>query len=331
MASAWYAHHVYEHWAFTRDDEWLRTRGLPMLAEICRFWEHQLVERDDGMIIALAGWSPEHGPREDGVAYDQQIVWDLFTNLLECSRALGVEDDLYYRVERLRDRMAPNQVGCWGQLQEWQDDRDDPTELHRHTSHLFAVYPGRQITTDTPELQAAALVSLKARCGEPPLVAGAPTVAPFRAEMVVGDSRRSWTWPWRAALFARLGDGYRAGEMVRGLLTYNMLPNLWTTHPPFQVDGNLGLVGAVAEMLLQSHDGRIRLLPALPPAWEAEGEAIGLRARGGYRISMQWRDGWVTWFEIVADRGHTEDVIVVVNGREQRIRPDKRRPWSRHL
>ena len=324
VASAWYAHHVYEHWAFTRDDEWLRTRGLPMLAEICRFWEHQLVERDDGMIVAPAGWSPEHGPREDGVAYDQQIVWDLFTNLLECSRALGVEDDLYYRVERLRDRLAPNQVGCWGQLQEWQDDRDDPTELHRHTSHLFAVYPGRQITTDTPELQAAALVSLKARCGEPPPVAGAPTVAPFRAEMVVGDSRRSWTWPWRAALFARLGDGYRAGEMVRGLLTYNMLPNLWTTHPPFQVDGNLGLVGAVAEMLLQSHDGRIRLLPALPPAWEAEGEAIGLRARGGYRVSMQWRDGQVIWFEIVADRGHAEDVIVVVNGREHRIRPDKR-------
>lgn len=142
--------------------------------------------------------------------------------------------------------------------------------------------------------------------------------------MVVGDSRRSWTWPWRAALFARLGDGYRAGEMVRGLLTYNMLPNLWTTHPPFQVDGNLGLVGAVAEMLLQSHDGRIRLLPALPPAWEAEGEAIGLRARGGYRVSMQWCDGQVIWFEIVADRGHAEDVIVVVNGREHRIRPDKR-------
>lgn len=96
-------------------------------------------------------------------------------------------------------------------------------------------------------------------------------------------------------------------------------------HPSaFQVDGNLGLVGAVAEMLLQSHDGRIRLLPALPPAWEAEGEAIGLRARGGYRVSMQWRDGQVIWFEIVADRGHAEDVIVVVNGREHRIRPDKR-------
>ncbi|WDZ82926.1 glycosyl hydrolase family 95 catalytic domain-containing protein [Micromonospora cathayae] len=316
VASAWYALHLYEHWAFTQDVGYLRDTALPMLREICEFWQDRLVENAAGQLVSPAGWSPEHGPREDGVHYDQQIVRDLFQNYLDCAGALDVDHGYRATVADLRARLAPDTIGRWGQLQEWQTDRDDPDDVHRHTSHLFAVFPGRQITPDaTPDLAAAALVSLQARCGER---AGTP----FDESTVSGDSRRSWTWPWRAALFARLGDAERARCMVRGLLRYNTLPNLLCDHPPMQLDGNLGVTGAIVEMLLQSHQGVIHLLPALPADW-ADGAFRGLRARGGYEVSCAWRAGRVTDFRVVADRArHREPVTVRIDGRETRVVPD---------
>jgi len=319
VASAWYAQHLYEHWAFGRDRAFLEATAYPVLREVCAFWEDRLVEGPDGALLAPDGWSPEHGPREDGVAHDQQIVWDLFQNYLDCADALGADPEHRAHVAHLQSRLAPNRVGRWGQLQEWQADRDDPDDLHRHTSHLFAVFPGRQITASTPGLRAAALVSLKARCGER---AGEP----FDEASVSGDSRRSWTWPWRAALFARLGDAERARHMLRGLLRFSTLPNLLATHPPMQLDGNLGITGAVAEMLLQSHDGVVHLLPALPAAWAPRGSFRGLRARGGYVVSCTWRDGAVTSYEVevvAADHGvdGTEPVRVRVGGEDRRVVP----------
>jgi alpha-L-fucosidase 2 len=315
VASAWYAQHLWEHFAFTQDRAYLRDTAYPLIKEIVTFWQARLVLRSDGLYVAPRGWSPEHGPREDGVMYDQQIVWDLFQNYLDAAAVLGADAAFASGVQAMQSKLAPNRIGRWGQLQEWQADRDDANTHHRHTSHLFAVYPGRQITlAKTPEFAAAALVSLKARCND--------KGGKFTADTVVGDSRRSWTWPWRAALFARLGDGDRAGEMVKGLLAFNTLENLFCDHPPFQMDGNFGITGAIAEMLLQSHEGRLVLLPALPEHWKSSGSFSGLRARGGYRVSCEWRDGAVTRYAVVADRApDRRPVTVRINGRDVQVTP----------
>lgn len=308
-ASAWYAQHVYEHWAFSRDTAYLKKSAYPMLKEICQMWEDRLKPLPDGSLVVPNGWSPEIGPREDGVMHDQQLIWDLFQNYLDAAKALGADPDYQKKVAAMQAKLAPNKIGRWGQLQEWQADRDNPNEDHRHTSHLFAVYPGRQITpTLTPELAKAAIVSLKVRCNDHQDKTGKP----FAVDTTVGDSRRSWTWPWRCAIWARLGDAGRAGIMVRGLLTYNTLPNLFTTHPPFQMDGNFGITGAIAEMLVQSHAGEIALLPALPEAWAASGSFSGLRARGGHTIDCAWKDGKVTTYHIRSAK--PAKVKVRVNG-----------------
>jgi len=297
--AAWMAQHAWEHYAFNLDKDFLRAKAYPLLRELCEFWIDQLKTLPDGRLVVPNGWSPEHGPREDGVAHDQQIVWDLFQNTIEASEALGVDAAFREDLKARQARLAGPQVGRWGQLMEWMVDRDDPNDHHRHTSHLFAVFPGRQISVRrTPELAAAAMRSLEARGS-------------------VGDSRRSWTWAWRACMWARFGRGDRVAEMLRGLMTHNLLPNLFANHPPFQLDGNYGITAGLSEALVQSHAGEIVLLPALPPQWAA-GHANGLRARGGIEIrEMSWTAGRLERAVLVSP---TDRVATVrVNGKAREV------------
>ena len=257
----WLAAQCYDHWLFTRDRKYLADVCWPLMKGAAEFMlSTQLKERADGTVVVKNGWSPEHGPREDGVAHDQQIVRELFRCILAAAKQLGMDDAFTRKIADVEPRLLGDKIGRWGQLQEWETDRDVQGDDHRHTSHLYAVYPGSTISRSaTPALAKAAATALAGRS-------------------LVRDSRRSWTWPWRAALWARLGDGDKAGEMLESLLRYNTMDNMFTTHTPFQIDGNLGMVGAVCEMLSER---------SLPKDWQ-HGSVKGLRTRDGGRVDFSW-------------------------------------------
>ena len=295
--AAWVAQNLWDHYAFTLDKDYLRTRAYPVMKELCEFWEDHLKALPDGTLVSPNGFSPEHGPHEDGVSFDQQLVWDLFTNFIEASEALGADETFRKKVAAMKARLLGPKIGKWGQLQEWMVDRDNPKDRHRHLSHMIAVHPSRQISPlTTPKLAQAARVSMNAR----------------------GDGATGWSKAWKINIWARLHDGNRAYKLLSEMIRGNIYDNLFDAHPPFQIDGNFGYAAGVCEMFVQSHMGQIHLLPALPDAWPT-GCIQGVRARGGFELDIRWKDGKLAECAVRSGKGgactiRAEDPVTVTSG-----------------